>query len=90
VKSPEIEIPTWQATSAIDGRRNGDRLFFQPRQPSLDVFWRRYESLEQPDNFSDPDVLAQEILEDLETAFETIPRNRRRKRSIDAFNSIFV
>ena len=29
-------------------------------------------------------------VEDLEAALETIPRNRHRKRSIDAFNSIFV
>ena len=29
-------------------------------------------------------------VEDLEAALETIPRNRRRKRSIDAFNSIFA
>ena len=27
---------------------------------------------------------------DVEAALETIPRNRHRKRSIDAFNSIFV
>src|SRR4029077_20534595 len=52
---------------------------------SLDIFWLKDKSLEQPDNLSDPDVLGQEIVEDLEAALETIPRNRHRKRSIDAF-----
>ena len=35
-----------------------------------DIFWLRDESLEEADNLSDPDVLAQEIVEDLENALE--------------------
>ena len=35
-----------------------------------DIFWLRYESLEESDNLPDPDVLAQEIVEDLETFLE--------------------
>ena len=50
----------------------------QPRQATLDIFWLRDESLEESDNLPDPDVLAQEIVEDLEAAQEPIPRNRRR------------
>jgi len=42
----------------------------QPRQTSLDIFWLRYESLEESDNPPDPDVLTQEIVEDLEAALE--------------------
>jgi type I restriction enzyme M protein len=36
----------------------------------LDIFWLRDESLEESDNLPDPDVLAQEIVEDLEAALE--------------------
>ena len=37
---------------------------------SLDIFWLKDESLEEFDNLPDPDVLAQEIVEDLEAALE--------------------
>ena len=37
---------------------------------SLDSFRLRDESLEESDNLPDPDVLAQEIVEDLEAALE--------------------
>jgi type I restriction enzyme M protein len=37
---------------------------------SLDIFWLRDESLEESDNLPDPDVFAQEIVEDLEAALE--------------------
>ncbi len=37
---------------------------------SLDIFWLREESLEESDNLPGPDVLAQEIVEDLEAALE--------------------
>ena len=36
----------------------------------LDIFWLRDESLEESDNLPDPDFLAQEIVEALETALE--------------------
>jgi type I restriction enzyme M protein len=38
----------------------------------LDIFWLRDESLEDSDNLPDPDVLAQEIVEVLETAFRGV------------------
>jgi hypothetical protein len=34
------------------------------------IFWLRDESLEESDNLPDPDVLDQEIVEDLEAALE--------------------
>lgn len=37
---------------------------------SLDIFWLRDESLEDSDNLPDPDVLAKEIAENLESALE--------------------
>lgn len=37
---------------------------------SRDIFWLRDESLEESDNLPDPNVLAQEIVEDLEAALE--------------------
>ena len=37
---------------------------------SLDIFWLRDESLEESDNLAEPDVLAQEIVEDLEADIE--------------------
>jgi len=37
---------------------------------SLDIFWLTYESLEESDNLPGPDVLTQEIVEDLEAALE--------------------
>ena len=43
-------------------RENIDRL--------LTNFWLRDKSLEDSDNLPDPDVLAQEIVEDLEAALE--------------------
>ena len=37
---------------------------------SLDIFWLKDESLEDSDNLPDPEVLAAEIVESLETALE--------------------
>ena len=37
---------------------------------NLDIFWLRDESLEESDNLPVPDLLAQEIVEDLEAALE--------------------
>jgi type I restriction enzyme M protein len=37
---------------------------------SLDIFWLRDKSLEKSDNLPDPDILAQEIVDDLEAALE--------------------
>ena len=37
---------------------------------NLDIFWLRDESLEDSANLPDPDVLAREIMEELEAALE--------------------
>jgi type I restriction enzyme M protein len=37
---------------------------------NLDIFWLRDESLEDSDNLPDPDVIAEEIVEDLQAALE--------------------
>ncbi|MEN8232929.1 MAG: SAM-dependent DNA methyltransferase, partial [Thermodesulfobacteriota bacterium] len=37
---------------------------------SLDIFWLRDESLEDSENLPDPDIIAAEIVEDLEAALE--------------------
>jgi type I restriction enzyme M protein len=36
----------------------------------LDIFWLRDKSLEESDNLPEPDVLAQEIADDMQTALE--------------------
>ena len=41
---------------------------------NLDIFWLRDESLEDTDNLPDPDVLAAEIVEDLQAALEQFRR----------------
>jgi type I restriction enzyme M protein len=37
---------------------------------SLDIFWLKDESLSESENLPDPDILAAEIVEDLEAALE--------------------
>ncbi|MDI6801717.1 MAG: hypothetical protein QMD01_06700 [Thermodesulfovibrionales bacterium] len=39
---------------------------------SLDIFWLKDESLEESDNLPEPDVIAREIVEDLESALEQL------------------
>jgi type I restriction enzyme M protein len=36
----------------------------------LDIFWLKDESLSESDNLPDPNVIAQEIVDDLESALE--------------------
>jgi type I restriction enzyme M protein len=45
-------------------------LGYSRDKASLDIFWLRDESLEDSDNLPDADVLAQEIVDDLEAALE--------------------
>jgi type I restriction enzyme M protein len=37
---------------------------------NLDLFWIKDKSLEYPDDLEDPDVIAEEIADDLEAALE--------------------
>lgn len=54
----------------IRARSRGLRLSYNRDKASLDIFCLRDESLEESDNLPDPDVLAQEIVDDLEAAVE--------------------
>jgi type I restriction enzyme M protein len=42
----------------------------QCEKASLDIFWLKDESLEDSDNLPEPEVLAAEIVENLESALE--------------------
>ena len=42
----------------------------EPDKVSLDIFWLKDESLEDSENLPDPDVLAAEIVENLQAALE--------------------
>jgi type I restriction enzyme M protein len=70
--------PTWSETpdpaagTSPDGRwRAYDYEALMARdKASLDIFWLKDESLADSDNLPPPDVIAQEIVEDLEAALE--------------------
>ena len=62
---------TW-TTEAPEGRwcvYEYDELVSRDKA-SLDIFWLRDDSLADSDNLPPPDVIAQEIVEDLEAALE--------------------
>ena len=62
---------TW-SEKKLDGRWRAytyDDLIARDKA-SLDIFWLKDESLEASDNLPDPDVIAQEIVDDLESALE--------------------
>jgi len=70
--------PTWSAEadsasgSGPEGRWRGyevDELMARDKA-SLDIFWLRDETLADSDNLPPPDVIAQEIVDDLEAALE--------------------
>jgi len=46
------------------------KMIFCPQKSRPRILWIGDESLEESDNLHDPDVLAQEIVEDIETALE--------------------
>lgn len=63
--------PTWTAENP-DGRwrvYGVDELIARDKA-SLDIFWLKDESLAESDNLPPPDVIAQEIVDDLEAALE--------------------
>ena len=63
--------PTW-SDKKPDGRwraYNYDELVARDKA-SLDIFWLRDESLSDSDNLPAPEIIAQEIVEDLEAALE--------------------
>ncbi len=62
---------TWSEDNPIGRRRaySYEELIARDKV-NLDIFWLRDESLEDTANLPDPDVLAQEIVEDLQAALE--------------------
>jgi len=63
--------PTWSEKNPNGRWRAYDyEELINRDRASLDIFWLRDESLEESDNLPDPDVLAQEIVEDLGAALE--------------------
>jgi type I restriction enzyme M protein len=64
--------PTWDAEKNPDGRwRAFDYEDLAKRdKANLDIFWLKDKSLEESDDLPEPDVLAQEIADDLQTALE--------------------
>jgi len=64
--------PTWDAEKNPEGRWrcfSYDELDKRDKL-NLDIFWLRDKSLEDSDDLPEPDVLAQEIADDLQTALE--------------------
>jgi hypothetical protein len=79
--------------SSRDDEEMGTGWFFNRDKTSLDIFWLRGESLKEFDNLPDPDVLAQEIVEDLEAALEQfreiandLDGRRKMKRKFSVFH----
>ena len=66
-----LRKPTWSET-ALEGRwRSFDYEDLMKRDKvNLDIFWLKDKSLEDSDDLPTPDVLAQEIADDLQTALE--------------------
>ena len=65
--------PTWTEETP-DGRwrvYTYDEIIARDKA-SLDIFWLRDESLEDSANLPDPDILAAEIIEDLQSALEEL------------------
>lgn len=70
-KNPNRRKATWSEETPEGRWRCYDYDELMKRdKANLDIFWLRDESLEESDNLPDPDVLAQEIVDDLQTALE--------------------
>lgn len=70
-KNPNRRKATW-AEETPEGRwrcYEYDELLKRDKA-NLDIFWLRDETLEESDNLPDPEILAQEIVDDLQTALE--------------------
>ena len=66
-----IDAETWSADNP-DGRWRAyryDELIARDKT-SLDIFWLKDDSLEDSANLPNPDIIAQEIVDDLEAALE--------------------
>ncbi|MCP3872681.1 MAG: SAM-dependent DNA methyltransferase [Desulfobacteraceae bacterium] len=70
-KNRNTRKPTWTDKNQ-DGRWRAYEYeeIINRDKASLDIFWLKDESLEESENLPDPDILAKEIVEDLETALK--------------------
>lgn len=70
-KNPNRRKPTWTEETPEGRWRSYDYEELLKRdKANLDIFWLRDKSLEESDDLPDPDILAQEIVDDLQTALE--------------------
>lgn len=66
-----LRKPSWTETPAEGRWRSFDYDDLMKRDKvNLDIFWLRYKSLEDSDDLPTPEILAQEIADDLQTALE--------------------
>jgi len=67
---------TWDAERSPEGRwrKYSYEELIARDKTSLDVFWLKDKSLTDLDNLPDPDVLAEEIIENLEAGLESFRR----------------
>lgn len=71
VRSRHARIPTWsEATPEGRWRAYAYEELVARDKASLDIFWLKDDSLADSDNLPPPEVIAQEIVEDLEAALE--------------------
>jgi len=71
--NPHDRKPLWSEDTP-DGRWRAYKYeeIIARDKASLDIFWLRDESLEDSANLPDPDVIAAEIIEDLQAALEEL------------------
>jgi type I restriction enzyme M protein len=70
-KSPNRRKATWSEEASQGRWRSYDYDELLKRdKANLDIFWLRDQSLEESDDLPDPDILAAEIVEDLQAALD--------------------
>lgn len=71
---PHQRKSTWNEKKSPEGRWRGFNYeeIVARDKCSLDIFWLKDESLEDPSKLPDPHILATEIAEDLRSALEQI------------------
>jgi type I restriction enzyme M protein len=68
-----VRKTTWSEDNPNGRWRSFDyEELIQRDKVNLDIFWIKDESLEDSDNLPEPDVILQEIIEDLESALEQL------------------
>ena len=69
-RQPDLEREEPRRPLAVVRLRRTDKR----DKVNLDIFWLKDKSLEDSDDLPDPDVLAQEIADDMQTALEQFRR----------------